>query len=376
MTEKIRVGVVGVGNISTQYLKNAPNFAAMQIVALSDLDMERARARATEFNIPRACTVDELMKDKTIDAVLNLTIPKAHLEVAMQAIESGKHTFAEKPLGIDVAEGRRVIEAAAKKKLRIGCAPDTFMGAGIQTARKVIDDGAIGRPVAFTAFMMCRGHESWHPSPEFYYEVGGGPMFDMGPYYLTALLNMFGPIKRISGMASIAIPQRTITHKNKEGQPGPKFGTKIDVETPDHICGTIEFASGVMGTIVTTFATRFATYDGKQPITVYGTDGTLKVPDPNGFDGLVHIRREGEADWSEVPHAFPKGYGRAVGLADMCSAIQHNRPHRASGEQAFAVLEAMAGFLESSKTGKTVVPTTKYERSAPMRSDLPFGVLD
>src|SRR6185295_16796351 len=159
-----------------------------------------------------------------IEIILNLTIPKAHVPIGLRAIEAGKHTYAEKPLGIDRAEGRKLVEAAAKKKLKVGCAPDTFMGAGIQTARKLIEDGAIGRPVAFTAYMMGRGHEHWHPSPEFYYEVGGGPMFDMGPYYLTALLNLFGPVKRLSGMASIAIPERTILSK-------PKYGQKISVQT-------------------------------------------------------------------------------------------------------------------------------------------------
>src|SRR5207237_6248349 len=182
------------------------------------------------------------------------------------------------PLGVTREEGRQVLDAAARKGVRVGCAPDTFMGSGIQTARKLIDTGVIGRPVAFTAFMMCRGHEHWHPSPEFYYEPGGGPMFDMGPYYLTALFNFFGPIKRLFGAASIAIPERTITSQ-------PKSGRKITVRTPDHICGTVEFHNGAVGTIIQTFATHHPTYDGEQPITVYGPEGTLKVPDPNPFDG-------------------------------------------------------------------------------------------
>ena len=223
---------------------------------------------------------------------------------------------------------------------------------------------------------MCPGHESWHPNPEFYYEVGGGPMFDMGPYYLTALLNLLGPVKRIMGAASIAIPERTITHKNREGGPGPKFGKKVAVETPDHICGTIEFEKGCTGTIIQSFATRFAGYDGNQPITIYGTEGTIRVPDPNSFDGLVHIRKNDDADWTEVPHAFVKGYGRSVGLADMAYAIRSGRKHRANGELAFAVLDLMAGFLDSSEKGKAYKPKSKFKRPAPMPAELPFGTLD
>jgi predicted dehydrogenase len=225
--------------------------------------------------------------------------------------------------------------------------------------------------------MMCPGHESWHPNPEFYYEPGGGPMFDMGPYYLTALLNLLGPVRWINGAASIAVPERTITHRNREtGGPGPKFGKKINVKTPDHICGTMEFANGVVGTIITTFATRFPPYEGAQPITIFGTEGTLRVPDPNQFDGPVHIRRNEDADWSEVPHAFVKGYGRAVGLADMAQAIRTGRAHRASGAQAFAVLDLMQGFLDSAKSGKAFRPGVKYVRPKAMPADLPFGTLD
>ena len=247
--------------------------------------------------------------------------------------------------------------------------PIRSWGLGIQTARKLIDDGAIGKPVAFTAFMMGPGHESWHPSPEFYYEAGGGPMFDMGPYYLTALLNLFGPVKRVSGMASIAIPERTITSE-------PKKGKKIAVETPDHIAGTIEFQSGAMGTIVQSFATRYPSYDGAQPITVFGTEGTMRVPDPNTFDGSVHIRKKEDADWMLMPPQFVTGYGRSVGLADMAYALGSGRPHRASLEQAFAVLDLMQAFLDSSSTGMAIKPTSEYSRPTPMPAHLPFGTLD
>jgi predicted dehydrogenase len=196
-------------------------------------------------------------------------------------------------------------------------------------------------------------------------------MFDMGPYYLTALLNLLGPVKRISGMSAIEIADRTITSE-------PKKGTKISVETPDHVCGLMEFEGGAIGTIIQTFATRFAEFSGpnKQPITIFGTDGTLRVPDPNQFDGPVHIRMTDDAEWREVPHSFVKGYGRSVGLADMAYAIRSGRAHRCSGEQAFAVLDLMAGFQDSADAGRTYAPAIHYSKPAPMRADLPFGVLD
>lgn len=369
MPQKVRVGVVGCGAISNAYFNGAKNFAILEMAAVADIDAERARSKAAEHGIPKACTVEEMMRDASIEVILNLTVPKAHVPIALQALNAGKHTYAEKPLGVDRAEGRKVLDLAKEKGLRVGCAPDTVLGAGVQTARKVIDDGAIGRPVAFTAFMMCPGHESWHPSPEFYYEVGGGPMFDMGPYYLTALLNLFGPVKRISGMASVAIPERTITSQ-------PKHGKRVKVETPDHIVGSMEFANGVVGTIVTSFATRFATYDGKQPITVYGDAGTVRVPDPNGFDGPVHVRKPADTDWAEVPHAFVKGYSRATGLADMAYAIRSGRPMRCDVSQAFTVLDLMQGFLDSSNTGRAYEPQIPYTRPAPMPASLPFGTLD
>jgi predicted dehydrogenase len=369
LNEPVRVGIVGCGAISAAYLKMAAQLSVLDVVACADLDPAKAQARAMEFGVPRLLSVSELLDDPEIEVVLNLTVPKAHAAVAVQALHRGKHTFAEKPLGIDRAEGRAILEAAAAAGLRVGCAPDTFLGAGIQTARQVIDQGGIGRPVAFTAFMMGRGHESWHPSPEFYYEAGGGPMFDMGPYYLTALLNLLGPVRRITGATSIAIPERTITSQ-------PKYGKTLRVETPDHVCGTLEFTGGAIGTIITSFAITHADYDRKFPITIYGTDGALKVPDPNTFDGAVQVRRVADAEWRDIPHTFVTGYGRAVGLADMAQAIRSGRSHRCSGEQAFTVLDLMQGFLDSAASGCAYEPVLPYERPAAMPAHLPFGQLD
>lgn len=367
--EKVRVGVIGCGNISGQYLGMAANFPVVEIAACADMDEAKARAAAEKFQIPTVGTVKEILEDPSLELVLNLTVPKAHVAVALAALDKGKHTYAEKPLGISRDDGQKIMQLAEQKKLLVGCAPDTFMGAGIQTARKLIDDGAIGKPIAFTAFMLCPGHESWHPSPEFYYEVGGGPMFDMGPYYLTALLNLLGPVKRYSAIAGSGFAERTITSQ-------PKAGKKIKVETPTHISASMEFESGTIGTLITSFDCRYRTYDDKHPITIYGQTGTLKVPDPNNFDGQVFIRTQTDADWREVPPMFVTGYGRSVGLADMAYAIRSGRKARASGQQAMAVLDLMAGFLDSSDTGKTLAPVVKYERPKPMPANLPFGTLD
>ncbi len=375
MEKLVKMGVIGCGAISSAYFGMAKNFPVVELAACADLDLERAKAKATEFGVPKACSVDELLDDPSIELVLNLTVPKAHVPVGLKAIEKGKHVYAEKPLGINREEGLKFIAAAKAKGVKVGCAPDTFMGAGIQTARQLIEQGAIGKPVAFTAFMLCPGHESWHPSPEFYYELGGGPMFDMGPYYLTALLNLFGPVKRLMGMASVSRTERPITH-HMNGKEGPKFGKIMPVQTPDHIAGTLEFGNGAVGTIITSFATAHAEYNGAQPITVYGTTGTMRVPDPNGFDGKVSVRGWNDPEWKDVPHTFVAGYGRSVGAADMAYAIRSGRAHRASGEQAMAVLDLMQGFLDSSASGKAHEPVTKYEKPKAMPAELPFGQLD
>ena len=215
---RAKVGVVGCGNISGTYFQAGKVFENIEIAACSDLIMERAEAAAKEHGIAKACTVKELLADPEIEIVLNITIPKAHAQVGMAALKAGKSVYNEKPLAVARKEGRAMLELAKKKKLRVGCAPDTFLGAGIQTCRKLIDDGWIGRPIAAAAFMMCHGHESWHPDPAFYYQLGGGPMFDMGPYYLTALVNLLGPVRRVCGEARITFPERVITSQPKRGE--------------------------------------------------------------------------------------------------------------------------------------------------------------
>ncbi len=365
---RTKVGIIGCGNISGIYLKNAGQvFEILEPVACADLIVERARARAGEFGIPKACTVEELLADPEIEIVINLTIPKAHAEVGLAALKAGKCVHNEKPLAVTRRDGKRLIDEAAKRGLRVGCAPDTFMGGGIQTCRKLIDDGAIGEPVAATAFMVGHGHESWHPDPDFYYQPGGGPMFDMGPYYLTALVNLMGPVRRVTGSARITFPERTITSQPKQGQ-------KIKVNTPTHIAGVLDFASGATATMIMSFDVWAAHLP---VIEIYGTEGSLVVPDPNGFGGQVWLWRLGGDGWKEVPltHGYTEN-SRAIGVADMAYALRSGRAHRASGELAYPVLDIMQGILEASEKGRHVELKSTCARPAPMAVGLKPGTLD
>jgi len=218
MPDIIPIGIIGCGSISNAYFGACKRFPLLQVAACADIDLERAKAKAAEHGVGRACTVDEMLADPAIQIIVNLTIPKAHAEVDLRILNAGKHVFSEKPFAISREEGKAIVELAKKKNLRVGCAPDTVMGCGVQTCRKYIDEGVIGKVIAGNAFMLCGGHETWHPSPEFYYEVGGGPMFDMGPYYLHALITLLGPVKRVSGVANTTFPERTITSQPKRGK--------------------------------------------------------------------------------------------------------------------------------------------------------------
>lgn len=356
LVEKIKVGIIGCGNISGIYFKNlTQTFQITEVVACADLVLERAVEKAKEFNIPKACSVEELLADPEIKIVVNLTIPAAHTEVNLAALNAGKHVHCEKPLATTREDGKKVIELARKKGLLVGCAPDTFLGGGLQTCRKLIDDGWIGTPVAATAFMTCHGHESWHPSPEFYYQVGGGPMFDMGPYYLTALVSLLGPAKRVTGSARITFPQRTITSQ-------PKYGKVVDVEVPTHVAGVLDFESGAVATIITSFDIWSANLPC---IEIYGSEGSLVVPDPNGFGGPVKFRMHGQNEWKEIPLVF--GYdenSRGVGVADMAHAIVTGGKHRANGDVAYHVLDIMQGVHDAAKEGRHYELNSACERPA------------
>jgi len=364
---KAKVGVVGCGNISGVYIKRSRIFSAFEIVACADAIMERAKAKAAEHSIPKVCTVDELLADPEIAIVLNLTIPKAHGEIALAALKAGKSVYNEKPLALTREEAKKMLALAKGKKLRIGCAPDTFLGAGLQTCRKLIDDGWIGRPVAATAFMLGHGPENWHPDPETFYQPGAGPMFDMGPYYLTSLIHLIGPVKRVTGCAKITFPERTIGSQ-------PKAGTKFKVTTPTHVVGIMEFENGAVGSIITSFDVWACELPR---IEIYGTAGTLSCPDPNTFGGPVRLRRAGANEWREVPlsHGYAE-QSRGVGLADMAVGIRNGRPHRANSELAYHVLDIMQSFLDSSKKGRTLDMASACKQPAPLPLELADGAVD
>jgi len=360
-----KLGLIGCGNISGIYCQNAQKLQALDLVACADLIRERAEAKAREFGIPKVIMPQELLADPEIEIVLDLTVPKAHAEVALAAIEAGKSVYNEKPLAVTREDGAKIIEAAKEKGVLVGCAPDTFMGAGIQTCRKLIDDGWIGEPVGAVAFFTCRGHERWHPDPEFYYEVGGGPVLDMGPYYITALINLMGPVRRVSGMARKTFETRTITSQ-------PKYGKVIPVEVPTHVVGMLEFANGAIGTLMLTFDV----WEAELPrIEVYGTQGTLSVPDPNMFGGPVRVWLNGE--WKEVPltHGYAEN-SRGLGVADLACALRSGRPHRASGDLAYHVLDIMESIHDASREGKQVRLKSKCKQPAPLPMGLLPGTLD
>jgi predicted dehydrogenase len=362
----LKVGLIGCGNISDVYLRNAGQLEGIEVVACADLVRDRAEAKAAAHAVPRACAPEELLADPEIAIVLNLTIPAVHAEIALAALAVGKSIYNEKPLAIRLEDGQRILETARAKGLRVGCAPDTFLGGAWQTARQLIDDGAIGRPVAATAFMTCHGHENWHPDPEFLYQIGGGPMFDMGPYYLTALVHLLGPVRRVTAAARITFPERTITS-------APKRGRRIRVEVPTHVAGVLEFSSGAIGTIITSFDVWHANLPF---IEIHGSTGSLSLPDPNAFGGTIRQRAAEDPAWRDVPLAFGLVENeRGLGLADLARAIRSGRPHRASGELALHVLEVMHAFHEASRERRHVELATACDRPAPLPPDgLPPGL--
>ncbi len=358
--EKVKIGIIGCGNISSIYCQRLKEFEILDLCACSDIIIERAQTRAKEFGIPKVYTVDEILSDPQIEIIVNLTIPNTHFEVTSSILKAGKSSYSEKPLATTRKECKKILTISDKNRLRVGCAPDTFLGAGIQTCRKIIDDGLIGTPVGATAFMTCHGHESWHPDPEFYYKVGGGPMFDMGPYYLTALINLVGPVKNVKGSTRITFPERLITSQ-------PKYGTKIKVDVPTHVAGLLEFENGAIGTIITSFDVWSANLP---TIEIYGTEGSLSVPDPNGFGGEVKIFTAKEKQWKTIPltHKYTDNY-RGLGVADMAYAIRKNRKHRANGNMAFHVVDIMESIHESSEKGKSITLKSTCEKPAPMSEE-------
>jgi predicted dehydrogenase len=363
---KVGVGIIGCGNISTAYLKAAQRFPVLDIKALADMRSEPAAKRAAEFGLP-GMRVDQLLKRDDIELVINLTVPLAHTDVSLAVLDAGKHVHSEKPLGVNVTEARKVIDLAAKKDLRVGCAPDTFLGGGHQTARKLIDDGAIGTPVAGSAFFMCPGHERWHPAPGFYYLRGGGPMLDMGPYYITDLVQLLGPVASVMGSTARPQHERLVTS-------APMKGRLIPVEVATHVAGILEFESGAVVSIAMSFDVPKHRHT---PIEIYGDKGSILVPDPNRFGGEVQVARTSE-EWRAMPltHGHVDGEFRSIGVADMAMAIVTGRPHRASGALAFHVLEVMEAFQTSADEGRRVRIESRVDRPAMMPAGRETGEID
>lgn len=364
---RIGVGIIGCGVISEIYLKNLVNFPNVEVRAVADIDLVKAKARAAQFSVAKAGPVDELLADPTVQIVVNLTIPAAHADVALAAVRAGKSVYNEKPLTITREDALTLQREAKSQGVLVGAAPDTVLGAGYQTCRALIDSGEIGTPVAATAFMLSPGPESWHPGPDFYYQVGGGPMFDMGPYYLTALVNLLGPVVRVTGSARASFPERTITGKVRNG-------VKIPVEVPTHVAGILDFASGAIGTIITSFDVHAANV---RNIEIYGSGGSILCPDPNIYDGPVSVRKAWTKEWVDAP--FEHGYrtnGRGLGITDMADALLTNRgSHRANGDVAWHVLDIMHAIHDASRDGRHIILDSGCDRPEPLPAGTPFGPL-
>ena len=359
----LKVGVVGCGRISDVYFRTLTKHAAVEVTACASLVLAESKAKAATYGIAKACTPAEIFADPEIEAVLNLTVPAAHIEVSLSALNAGKHIYSEKPLVADLSQGRRVLELAERKGLTVGNAPDTFLGGRWQTVRKLLDSGTIGEPKGIAAFVGTHGTERHNPNPDFYYQTGGGPMLDLGPYYLTAMVAFLGPISRVAGMSNRAFDRRMIEN-------GPRNGEWIPVEIDTHVQGMMEFESGAIGSITMSFDI----WDSEMPrLEIYGEEGTICIPDPdpvhgaNLFGGEVWYRTRAASRWTHQPR--PTGReawlvatnthglndeSRGIGLVEMAFAIREGRPPRASGALAYHILEAMTGILAGPETGRFV----------------------
>jgi predicted dehydrogenase len=338
--EPVGVAVIGCGTISNEYLRNLTSFPDVRVLYCADLDLERAKAQADRYGVPASGGTAQAVQSPDVEIVVNLTVPAAHAAVAAAALTAGKNVWLEKPLALDTGAGRSIIEQADRAGLRVGCAPDTVLGAGLQTARRVIESGAVGVPQTALALMQNFGPESWHHDPAFLFQRGAGPLFDMGPYYLSALASLFGPAQQVAALGRRARDTRVIGS-------GPNAGSSFAVEVPTHITALIDYAGGQAATLVLSFDSPLRR-TGFVEIT--GTEATLALPDPNRFDGEIRLRPAGAADWTSIP-AQGAAAGRGLGVLDMARALRGGRPHRASGELALHVLETMEAIAASAETG-------------------------
>lgn len=365
MAKTLGVGIIGCGNISTTYFSLAPLFRGIEVRACADINMDAAKARAREYGV-RALKVDDLLKADDIDIVVNLTVPAVHYEVSAKALDAGKHVYSEKPFVLSVKEGNDLKKRATKNKLRVGSAPDTFLGGSHQLARHLVDSGKLGKITSGSLHIMSHGMEHWHPNPDFFFQPGGGPVLDLGPYYIADLINLIGPVKRVASLTSIPARERTISSK-------PRAGQKIPVTTPTTIFSLMEFANGAS---VSLHASWDVWSHHHAPIELYGEEGSLFVPDPNFFGGDVRYTKRDKPVKKNPAWAHPFGvpnqkhkHGmmanyRTAGLADMALAIAEGRPHRCSMEAALHAIEIMTGMLASGETGKFVNMSTTCERPA------------
>jgi predicted dehydrogenase len=354
----LRVGVVGCGVISHHYAQNASAFDSFELVGCADVDVAAAERLAAEHGLA-ATSVDELIADPSVDIVLNLTPPAAHAGLNREALAARKHVYSEKPLATTVSDARKLVSQAGRLGLRIACAPDVFLGSAYQTARALIDDGAIGEPLSVSAAMLVGGQATWHPNPDIFFADGAGPLLDMGPYYLTALVALLGPVARVAGFASTRVSDRQI-------EIGPRAGESFTAATPTHTSATLELESGVTANLVASFE---APGQYVCDFIVHGTHGVLALPDPNAFDGPVRLRRDRQG-WEDVPIASRGGRdSRGIGLQDLAQSLAEGVPHRASGELACHVVDVARTILASARRGRALTVETSVTRPLPLPAE-------
>jgi len=380
--DKFRVGLIGCGVVSDIYLKTCKTFDILDVVACASLDVEESRAKAEQHGIPRVCTPDQIIDDPEIDCILNLTIPAAHAEISLASLDAGKHVYTEKPFATTIEDGRKILALAEEKNRLVANAPDTFLGGRMQTCRRLIDEGLIGEPTGVSAFACTHGVERHHPNSDFYYQPGGGPLLDLGPYYLTAMVSLFGPVTK-----SAAFTKRTFDARMIESQ--PRHGEMMPVDVDTHVCGTLAFANGVVGSMMMSFDV----WDSQLPrLEIYGEEGTISIPDPdptdgtNIFGGPVYYKTRETARWNYRPrvqgldewaaaenrHGFNED-SRGLGLADLAHAVRDGRPQWASGEMAFHVVDVMMGMLDSAVSGQYSVPESTCKMPSPLPEDFPLS---
>lgn len=378
----VNVGILGCGVISNTYIRDIKRFyPSLHLAACADVNVELAKSHAEKYQIPSGCSVEEMLAMEEVELVVNLTPPQFHMELNKKILQAGKHVFCEKPFAPTAAQARQVMDLADEKGLLVGSAPDTFLGSSLQTCRKILDDGWIGKPLYVTANMMSNGVETWHPAPANFYRQGAGPLYDMGPYYFTALAALLGPVKRVSAFSGTGFPVRKV-------YTGPLKGQEVPVETPTHYSGTAELVSGV----IVSMNISFDIWHSNLPMfEIYGTDGTLEVPDPNMSGGRPRIYRkertldvlyddsretkEKQDTSVELPELYPHigDYTRGIGVLDLACAIDEKRKPRVNAEMACHVIEAITGMMESAQDKKVYEMKTTCEKPEPIKTGTPAG---